>query len=169
MIDILNLYPRFFRVLAIAKVGGFNLAVYADIKEYGNAQGDFMEVKKFCEPFFKDFETYENYEKVSVSVELENPLDYFKPVGKVKIVDFIENINKAKGNNTCYERDSAKDLIIKTATKGYNLSLRQIMDLVDVAFAIAQLEGDKDVSFTHILEASQYVHTIDGKKFDILL
>lgn len=169
MIDILNLYPRFFRVLAIAKVGGFNLAAYADMKEYGNAQSDFMEVKKFCEPFFKDFETYNDYDKVSVSVELEKPLDYFEPIGKKKMLEFIEKFNKAKENNTCYERDSTKDLIIKTATKGYNLSLRQVKDLIDVAFAIAQLEGDEEVGAVHVLEASQYVHTVDGKKFDILL
>ena len=169
MIDILNLYPRFFRVLAIAKVGGFNLAVYADKKEYGNAQSDFVEVKKLCEPFFKDFGTHRDYDRVSVSVELEKPLDYFETVGKVKIVDFIGNLNKAKGNNTCYERDNTKDIVIKTVVKNCNLSLRQAKDLIDVAFAIAQLEGDKDVSFTHILEASQYVHTVDGKKFDILL
>ena len=169
MIDVLNLYPRFFRVLAIAKVGGFNLAVYADTKEYGNAQSDFMEVKKFCEPFFKDFETYNDYDKVSVSVELEKPLDYFESVGNVKISELIEKINKVKGSNTYYERDNTKDLIIKTATKGYNLSLRQIMDLVDVAFAIATLDGDEEVCSVHVLEASQYVHTIDGKKFDILL
>lgn len=169
MIDILNLYPRFFRVLAIAKVGGFNLTVYADTKEYENAQSDFMEVKKFCEPFFKDFEEYRNYDKVSVSVELENPLDYFKPIGKERMLTLLEKIEKAKRNKTCYDYEDSKNALIQTIIDKYKLSIRQIMDLVDVAFAIATLDGDEEVCSVHVLEASQYVHTIDGKKFDILL
>ena len=67
----------------------------------------------------------------------------------------FESVSNIVNNIICILDDSSKD-ILYTAIDRFSLSFRSINKILKVSRTIADLEGEKDISKSHLLESLSY-------------
>jgi len=106
------------------------------------------------------FEKLSDEQKAETSVEIRKRVTEAREIQTLRFKE-LENVHYNAQMNTKQIRqycklDDASKQLIKTAMEGLNLSARAYDRILKVSRTIADLEGVKNISESHIAEAIQY-------------
>ena len=149
--NLTGLWCGLFRVLEIAKTGGYSVTVHL-AKDYKEGFEDYQVIKDFCRGWFEDFKS-----EGDINVEILKPYDY-ESGGRAET---LINISERVKNALQFKKPeillcSASQSLLKTACNRLGLSLKQIKKIKRIGATIAQMALSDRIKVEHIAESIQY-------------